>query len=1049
MSNSLGSHSHQKYLSKENYVTVLAIHDDPKPFDGVVEITNIENPPTNGLKVSTEADGSMNKKRVSIPITAELPGGHLVDSKKSDDFLARNQARKSKFTDAFLDAAHERLESQLIYSQERSESRQNYPENQHASDSRTNSLTFTLSAKTVGLPLGIEISPVPDPNDNHGIKILAVEVRQIDDDGRIALDGKIKVGDLITQIHHRPVYQMSLPKAQARLRELQSVPEPVLVVNRRAKLAGKERSASVGRPIAASLQIANTAQLGDTMSVQVQKGQNGFGFGVKSRVNAMNERLIYINNVNVNGPAYNKLKIGDRLLKINDTDVGSYSQKDVVNMLKDVTPGSIVDFHISRIIEEQISQNNDIIDTKPEETQSSASTITDVCHKRRKSAFVDKEDKDVEYLFFDVALQGSKSAGLGISLKGGKLYPETKKLEDGVDCGLFVNGILHGSAAFYDGRFRENDRLVGIEDLDLRNFQYNADALAAFSKCLAEVTGQIVKIRVARAKEKRPEIAPRRVHLVRSDSEASVAPDNDIFNRENPNRKSISEKRPFGSKNEAINTQTYQKIIHQRQTSAPQIRSDYQKLVALEIKQRQSSLIMANKKLATGSVGDENSSPGATKSSSSKRTAFTQLLDHFRSGSKKDKARRQTIMVLDDADKEQRGRSQSLNPRTSNKESKVIFEKNPESNVVNRRKKIEPAPSFKQAMSNSVSHPIFDLPSGSDVDKMKVKMNDKTARKSIGSSLPRLLDDRYKLDPPPYNGPHHRVPQIYNAFNRDFEHQRLHSAQEFETKVPPPVPPRRIRGKYNDFCFHTQPIQDIYMKGTDIKATPVVTSNTINQVENTGQICTISITPQTPMSARYHSNNNSVTQINNIHSSYNNANEFLRISGLTPNLAPILRKPPPIPPRTIMTSSMPGSLKVDNNNIQRNTDKKLTGIELQSSSPKLRHRTRAPSPPPLTNQSALNMDTRPRLVNPAKLPTSAQLHRAPSPHFPLHIMPQRDFDTHENISFPTKSQNRNSYSLLNWVRRKSTDSASCRPNNRRIRAPSAIFYDSEEPPVEC
>uniref|UniRef100_A0AC34QHS6 PDZ domain-containing protein n=1 Tax=Panagrolaimus sp. JU765 TaxID=591449 RepID=A0AC34QHS6_9BILA len=965
MSNSLGSHSHQKYLSKENYVTVLAIHDDPKPFDGVVEITNIENPPTNGLKVSTEADGSMNKKRVSIPITAELPGGHLVDSKKSDDFLARNQARKSKFTDAFLDAAHERLESQLIYSQERSESRQNYPENQHASDSRTNSLTFTLSAKTVGLPLGIEISPVPDPNDNHGIKILAVEVRQIDDDGRIALDGKIKVGDLITQIHHRPVYQMSLPKAQARLRELQSVPEPVLVVNRRAKLAGKERSASVGRPIAASLQIANTAQLGDTMSVQVQKGQNGFGFGVKSRVNAMNERLIYINNVNVNGPAYNKLKIGDRLLKINDTDVGSYSQKDVVNMLKDVTPGSIVDFHISRIIEEQISQNNDIIDTKPEETQSSASTITDVCHKRRKSAFVDKEDKDVEYLFFDVALQGSKSAGLGISLKGGKLYPETKKLEDGVDCGLFVNGILHGSAAFYDGRFRENDRLVGIEDLDLRNFQYNADALAAFSKCLAEVTGQIVKIRVARAKEKRPEIAPRRVHLVRSDSEASVAPDNDIFNRENPNRKSISEKRPFGSKNEAINTQTYQKIIHQRQTS------------------------------------------------------------------------------------EQRGRSQSLNPRTSNKESKVIFEKNPESNVVNRRKKIEPAPSFKQAMSNSVSHPIFDLPSGSDVDKMKVKMNDKTARKSIGSSLPRLLDDRYKLDPPPYNGPHHRVPQIYNAFNRDFEHQRLHSAQEFETKVPPPVPPRRIRGKYNDFCFHTQPIQDIYMKGTDIKATPVVTSNTINQVENTGQICTISITPQTPMSARYHSNNNSVTQINNIHSSYNNANEFLRISGLTPNLAPILRKPPPIPPRTIMTSSMPGSLKVDNNNIQRNTDKKLTGIELQSSSPKLRHRTRAPSPPPLTNQSALNMDTRPRLVNPAKLPTSAQLHRAPSPHFPLHIMPQRDFDTHENISFPTKSQNRNSYSLLNWVRRKSTDSASCRPNNRRIRAPSAIFYDSEEPPVEC
>uniref|UniRef100_A0AC34QHF0 PDZ domain-containing protein n=1 Tax=Panagrolaimus sp. JU765 TaxID=591449 RepID=A0AC34QHF0_9BILA len=1019
MSNSLGSHSHQKYLSKENYVTVLAIHDDPKPFDGVVEITNIENPPTNGLKVSTEADGSMNKKRVSIPITAELPGGHLVDSKKSDDFLARNQARKSKFTDAFLDAAHERLESQLIYSQERSESRQNYPENQHASDSRTNSLTFTLSAKTVGLPLGIEISPVPDPNDNHGIKILAVEVRQIDDDGRIALDGKIKVGDLITQIHHRPVYQMSLPKAQARLRELQSVPEPVLVVNRRAKLAGKERSASVGRPIAASLQIANTAQLGDTMSVQVQKGQNGFGFGVKSRVNAMNERLIYINNVNVNGPAYNKLKIGDRLLKINDTDVGSYSQKDVVNMLKDVTPGSIVDFHISRIIEEQISQNNDIIDTKPEETQSSASTITDVCHKRRKSAFVDKEDKDVEYLFFDVALQGSKSAGLGISLKGGKLYPETKKLEDGVDCGLFVNGILHGSAAFYDGRFRENDRLVGIEDLDLRNFQYNADALAAFSKCLAEVTGQIVKIRVARAKEKRPEIAPRRVHLVRSDSEASVAPDNDIFNRENPNRKSISEKRPFGSKNEAINTQTYQKIIHQRQTSAPQIRSDYQKLVALEIKQRQSSLIMANKKLATGSVGDENSSPGATKSSSSKRTAFTQLLDHFRSGSKKDKARRQTIMVLDDADKEQRGRSQSLNPRTSNKESKVIFEKNPESNVVNRRKKIEPAPSFKQAMSNSVSHPIFDLPSGSDVDKMKVKMNDKTARKSIGSSLPRLLDDRYKLDPPPYNGPHHRVPQIYNAFNRDFEHQRLHSAQEFSHPTDSRYLYERHRYQGNSGCNvqYNKPSRE---HGPNMYHIHYPTNAYVSPLPFQQQFRNANQQHSFQLQQRERIPQNQ----------WINA-EF----GAYPTQAP--------------TDSATNYYDVFNAWFSQSGQQQHPTKHGQEThgyrAPVQLTETTSPNPRP----SALNMDTRPRLVNPAKLPTSAQLHRAPSPHFPLHIMPQRDFDTHENISFPTKSQNRNSYSLLNWVRRKSTDSASCRPNNRRIRAPSAIFYDSEEPPVEC
>ena len=111
--------------------------------------------------------------------------------------LSRSSARKSRFTDAFLEA-QERLEAhQDVYS-----------ETQPESDSRVKSFTVTLLPETIGLPLGIEISTVPDPNDERGIKILAVEVRQIDDDGRIALEGSIKVGDLITEINHRPVYQV-------------------------------------------------------------------------------------------------------------------------------------------------------------------------------------------------------------------------------------------------------------------------------------------------------------------------------------------------------------------------------------------------------------------------------------------------------------------------------------------------------------------------------------------------------------------------------------------------------------------------------------------------------------------------------------------------------------------------------------------------------------------------------------------------------------------------------------------------------------------------
>lgn len=51
------------------------------------------------------------------------------------------------------------------------------------------------------------------------------------------------------------------------------------------------------------------------------------------------------------------------------------------------------------------------------------------------------------------------------------------------------------------------------------------------------------------------------------ESEVSLAPDSDAFNRKNPIRKSISEKHPFAGGKDAIHAQVYQKILHQRQTS--------------------------------------------------------------------------------------------------------------------------------------------------------------------------------------------------------------------------------------------------------------------------------------------------------------------------------------------------------------------------------------------------------------------------------------------------------------------------------------------------
>lgn len=47
--------------------------------------------------------------------------------------------------------------------------------------------------------------------------------------------------------------------------------------------------------------------------------------------------------------------------------------------------------------------------------------------------------------------------------------------------------VLHGGAAFKDGRLRVNDQLIGIEDVDLRAMEKNSEASDAITKCLKAI----------------------------------------------------------------------------------------------------------------------------------------------------------------------------------------------------------------------------------------------------------------------------------------------------------------------------------------------------------------------------------------------------------------------------------------------------------------------------------------------------------------------------------------------------------------------------------
>uniref|UniRef100_A0A3P9IWD7 PDZ domain-containing protein n=1 Tax=Oryzias latipes TaxID=8090 RepID=A0A3P9IWD7_ORYLA len=60
------------------------------------------------------------------------------------------------------------------------------------------------------------------------------------------------------------------------------------------------------------------------------------------------------------------------------------------------------------------------------------------------------------FLMFEIPLNDSGSAGLGVSLKGNKSR-ETRE-----DLGIFIKSIIHGGAAYKDGRLRINDQLVAV-----------------------------------------------------------------------------------------------------------------------------------------------------------------------------------------------------------------------------------------------------------------------------------------------------------------------------------------------------------------------------------------------------------------------------------------------------------------------------------------------------------------------------------------------------------------------------------------------------------
>ncbi|KAI2668787.1 hypothetical protein H4Q32_005586 [Labeo rohita] len=104
-----------------------------------------------------------------------------------------------------------------------------------------------------------------------------------------------------------------------------------------------------------------------------------------------------------------------------------------------------------------------------------------------------------EQLMFEVPLNDSGSAGLGVSLKG------NKSRETGEDLGIFIKSIIHGGAAHKDGRLRVNDQLIAVNSESLLG-RSNHDAMETLRHSMStegNLRG-IIQLVVLRSVERSP-----------------------------------------------------------------------------------------------------------------------------------------------------------------------------------------------------------------------------------------------------------------------------------------------------------------------------------------------------------------------------------------------------------------------------------------------------------------------------------------------------------------------------------------------------------------
>ncbi|KAG5889507.1 hypothetical protein JTB14_008996 [Gonioctena quinquepunctata] len=404
-------------------------------------------------------------------------------------------------------------------------------------------------------PLGIHVIPDYDALGRER----GLLVKGIEPGGRIDRDGRLAIYDRVVEINGENLINMPFQRVQELFKLSLTSPELRLKVIKTSGLEGLrkppapiypcypedkenvsmvecEQKQSTNTKVATvsptkkvpaisknlkGLLTANTRKIGRKIEIELTKGPHGLGFSITTRDNPAGGKCpIYIKNINAMGPAIEdgRLKIGDRLLEVNNVEMSGKTQSEAVALLKSLPLGSIVKIVVSRqedvvdnslprIIDVDLKidreeRSEDVPPNIPPLPQSHLQALQNRSPDKGSVAKIisqfqeavtnspsDQIDESMvfpwkhrEILTFNIPVHDSEKAGLGISVKG--------KTSGAKDLGIFIKGVMFGGAASRDNRLQTNDQLLNVNGISLLQ-QTNSDAMETLKNAIPHTEGPV------------------------------------------------------------------------------------------------------------------------------------------------------------------------------------------------------------------------------------------------------------------------------------------------------------------------------------------------------------------------------------------------------------------------------------------------------------------------------------------------------------------------------------------------------------------------------